>query len=120
MNQKTVALIAIAVVIQLAMFWVAYSGGILYTANPLSSENNIQSTGPHTPKVVASFFPLYDFARHVGGNKINATTMVPVGVEPHDWEPTAQQILNLRSADLFVYNGAGIDAWGDKVETKLR
>ena len=44
--------------------------------------------------------------------------MVPVGVEPHDWEPTSQQILNLRSADLFVYNGAGIDTWADKVESK--
>src|SRR6185503_10783933 len=46
------------------------------------------------------------------------TTVVAVGVEPHDWEPTPQQIVALRAADLFVYNGAGIDAWGDRVEAK--
>jgi zinc transport system substrate-binding protein len=124
MDLKMAALVAIAVVIPLAMLWVAYSGEVLLQAKPASSENgiqnNAQSTGPHTTRVVASFFPLYDFARHVGGNKINVVTMVPVGVEPHDWEPTAQQILNLRGADLFVYNGAGIDSWGDKVETKLK
>jgi zinc transport system substrate-binding protein len=67
-----------------------------------------------------SFFPLYDFAKHVGGNKVNVTSMVPIGIEPHDWEPSAQQVLSLQSADLFVYNGAGIDNWASKIETKLR
>jgi zinc transport system substrate-binding protein len=130
-NEKNAALIAVAIVIPLMMIWVAYSGRIL--SKPTSSENEspsnngsiTQSPGasPHpttATKVVASFFPLYDFAKHVGGNKVNVTTMVPIGVEPHDWEPTTQQIQNLLSADLFVYNGAGIDKWADKiVETKL-
>ena len=92
---------------------------------PTSSENGSQSNNssitqspsasPYTTaNVVASLFPLYDFAKHIGGNKVNVTTMVPVGVEPHDWEPTTQQIQRLLSADLFVYNGAGIDRWADK------
>jgi len=118
------ALIAIAVVIPLTMLWVAYTGGVLISAKPASSGNKIQSTvssnNPHTLKVVASIFPLYDFAKHVGGNKINITTMVPVGIEPHDWEPTTQQVQALLSTDLFIYNGAGIDKWADKTETKLK
>jgi zinc transport system substrate-binding protein len=111
------------------MLWIAYSGGLLPNLRNAgqidnSSSNNTaqsQSGNQHsTPKVIASFFPLYDFARHVGGNKVNVTTMVPAGVEPHDWEPTTQQIQNLLSADLFVYNGAGIDRWADKIaETNL-
>jgi zinc transport system substrate-binding protein len=131
MNKKVMALVAIAIVIPLTMIWIAYSDG-LFSPKPTFSENGSQSNNSisidqsssastsNTAKVVASFFPLYDFAKHVGGNKVNVTTMVPVGVEPHDWEPTTQQIQSLLSADLFVYNGAGIDNWADKIETKLK
>ena len=129
MNEKRIALVTIAVVIPFTMIWVAYSGGLLSpnpvisNASQIENSSNAQSLGAShygTANVVASFFPLYDFAKHVGGNKVNVTTMVPVGVEPHDWEPTTQQIQRLLSADLFVYNGAGIDKWADKVETKLK
>jgi zinc transport system substrate-binding protein len=131
MNEKKMALVAIAIVIPLTMIWTAYSGGLLspnLTGLEFGSQSNdssiTQSLGASshntTTKVVASFFPLYDFAKHVGGNKVNVTTLVPVGVEPHDWEPTTQQIQRLLSADLFVYNGAGIDKWADKIETKLK
>jgi zinc transport system substrate-binding protein len=105
------------------MLWVSFSSGIISLSPDASStgaQNNSENNRPHMPQVIASFFPLYDFAKHVGGSKINATTMVPVGVEPHDWEPTSRQILGLRSADLFIYNGAGIDTWANKVETKTK
>jgi len=74
----------------------------------------------HKIKVVTSFFPLYDFARHVSGDRIEATSMVPIGAEPHDWEPTVQQVQAILSSDVFVYNGAGIDKWDDKVEAKIK
>jgi zinc transport system substrate-binding protein len=130
MNEKMMALIAIVIVIPLTMIWIAYSDR-LFSPEPTISENGSQSNNSsidqsssarpfNTAKVVASFFPLYDFAKHVGGNIVNVTTMVPVGVEPHDWEPTTQQIQSLLSADLFVYNGGGIDNWADKVETNLK
>jgi zinc transport system substrate-binding protein len=129
MDEKKIALAAVAIVIPLIMIWIAYSGGLL--SKPTSSENEIQSNNSSisqsptanshvTAKVVASFFPLYDFAKHVGGSKVNVTAMTPVGVEPHDWEPTIQQIQSLLSDDLFIYNGAGIDNWADKIETKLK
>jgi zinc transport system substrate-binding protein len=37
--------------------------------------------------VVASFYPMADFAEKIGGDRVNVTTMVPSGAEPHDWEP---------------------------------
>lgn len=120
MNQKNIALIAIAVVIPIAMIWVAYSSSLLYSAPAGSSDTSTQSPGNEGMKVVASFYPLYDFAKHVGGNKVNVTTMVPAGIEPHDWEPKIQQVLDLQSADLFVYNGAGIDSWASEIETSNR
>lgn len=70
-------------------------------------------------KVVASFFPLYDFARQVGGDSAEVTSMVPSGIEPHDWEPTIRQISDANSADLFIYNGAGFESWAQNIEAEL-
>lgn len=65
--------------------------------------------------VYTSFYPMYDFAKKVGGDMITLTNLVPAGTEPHDWEPTAADITALESADVFLYNGAGMEHWVDKV-----
>lgn len=70
-------------------------------------------------KVVASFYPIYDFAMKIGGDKVTVTDMVPAGIEPHDWEPAASDIANLEEADVFVYNGAGMEHWVDTVLDSL-
>jgi len=65
--------------------------------------------------VVASFYPIYDFAKNVGGNRVEVTTLIPMGVEPHEFEPTASDIRKLSEADVFLYNGAGMEPWADSV-----
>lgn len=66
-------------------------------------------------KVVTSFYPLYEFSRQVAGDKAEVINLVPTGVEPHDWEPTAQDMKLIQEAGVFVYNGAGLESWTDKV-----
>lgn len=68
-------------------------------------------------QVVASFYPMADFAQRIGGDKVNVTCMVPAGTEPHDWEPSAADIQTIDSADLLVYNGAGMESWVSDVLT---
>jgi zinc transport system substrate-binding protein len=68
--------------------------------------------------VVASFYPLYEFASRVGGDRAEVSSLVPVGIEPHDWEPTAQDRLRVQSADLLVINGAGFESWAGDTEAK--
>lgn len=70
-------------------------------------------------KVAASFYPMYDFATKIGGDKAEVTNMVPAGTEPHDWEPAATDIRALESADVFVYNGAGMEHWVESVLESL-
>lgn len=65
--------------------------------------------------VVTSFYTMQDFAYKVGGDKINVINLVPSGTEPHDWEPKAKDITKLKNADVFVYNGAGMENWVTKV-----
>ena len=57
--------------------------------------------------VVAPFYPLYEFASRIGGDKAEVSSLVPAGVEPHNWEPTPQDRLKVQSADMLVVNGAG-------------
>jgi zinc transport system substrate-binding protein len=61
--------------------------------------------------VFTSFYPMYDFTVKIGGNRVSVTNMVPAGMEPHDWEPAAADIAGLEKADVFVYNGAGMEHW---------
>lgn len=65
--------------------------------------------------VVATFYPLAEFARRIGGDRIDVRTLVPAGVESHDYEPTPKDIAAVTQARLFVYNGAGFEPWVDRV-----
>jgi zinc transport system substrate-binding protein len=67
------------------------------------------------PLVVASFYPLYEFSRHVAGDRAEVVSLVPGGVEPHDWEPSPPDVLRVQKAKLFVYNGAGLEPWVEKL-----
>jgi zinc transport system substrate-binding protein len=71
-------------------------------------------------KVVASFYPIYEFVKKVGGDKVDVSILIPVGVEPHDFEPTIQQIQEAENANIVIYNGAGLEEWIERINTKLR
>ncbi len=70
--------------------------------------------------VFTSFYTMYDFTKKIGGDKINLTNMIPSGVEAHHWEPSPSDIASLENADIFVYNGAGMESWVDKVLESLK
>jgi zinc transport system substrate-binding protein len=67
------------------------------------------------PLVVASFYPMYEFSRQVAGDRADVVSLVPPGVEPHDWEPSPQKLVEVQNARLLVYNGAGFEPWVDKL-----
>ena len=72
------------------------------------------------PVVYTSFYPMYDFAAKVGGDKIDLRNLVPAGTEAHEWEPSPQDIAGLEKADMLIYNGAGMEHWVEKVVESLR
>jgi zinc transport system substrate-binding protein len=85
-----------------------------------ANENESQSAEQQTKiSVCASFYPMYDFALKIGGDRAEIVNMVPAGIEPHDWEPAAADIAGLEEADLFIYNGAGMEHWADSALAAL-
>lgn len=71
-------------------------------------------------KVVTSNYPMYDFTKRIAGDTLELVNLVPSGVEPHDWEPSVQDIAQLEEAKAFIYNGAGMEIWVDKVLDSLK
>ncbi len=70
--------------------------------------------------VTASFYPLGDFAKKVGGEYVAVSITTPAGAEPHDFEPTAGDITQVQSAMLFILNGGGVDTWAERLAPDLR
>jgi zinc transport system substrate-binding protein len=116
MQRLSTVLVVLALIVILASNKeAAFSTSNNNTTNATSGANNTSKI-----KVVASFFPIYEFVKNVGGDKVDAFVLIPVGVEPHDFDPTIQQIQNTQSADMLVYNGAGMEAtWINKINPKF-
>jgi zinc transport system substrate-binding protein len=66
-------------------------------------------------QVTASFYPLYFFASEIGGDKAEVANVTPAGAEPHDFEPTAQDMAHMQESKLLILNGGGLEPWGEDV-----
>lgn len=67
------------------------------------------------PLVVASFFPLYDFARQIAGTNCDVRCLVPPGGDPHHEDPTPDRARLVERADLVLLLGLGMDGWVEKL-----
>jgi len=70
-------------------------------------------------QVVASFYPLYFVSQQIGGDKADVTNIVPAGAEPHDYEPTAQDMAKMESSRIIILNGGGLEAWSDNIKKNI-
>jgi len=86
---------------------------ILTISDIHAQQNEINQTKQNNEKldIVASFYPLYEIAKEIGGNNTLVTSVIPFGVEPHDWEIAPQQISQISKADMIIFNGIGFDSW---------
>ncbi len=67
------------------------------------------------PLVITTLFPQYDFARQIGGEKINLKLLLNPGVEAHSFEPTPRDIADISKARLFIYTGRFMEPWAERI-----
>ena len=106
-NQIKFSILSIAIVIPLCSYSV------------WASDSSLQITNTDTftkLQAVSSFYPLYEFAQKVGQDKVDVLLLVPEGLEPHDWEPTIQDVQLMQKSDLIIINGIGFENWVGKLE----
>lgn len=59
------------------------------------------------PEVVASFYPLFEAAQRVGGDRVQARNLTPAGSEPHDLELSSRQVDQIEDAAVVLLLGRG-------------
>lgn len=65
--------------------------------------------------VIATIYPIYDFAREIAGDKASVSMLLSPGVELHDYEPTPQDIIKIGESDLFLYLDEELEPWAGTV-----
>jgi zinc transport system substrate-binding protein len=77
-----------------------------------NSSSNTSINSNNRINVIASFYPIYEFVNSVspvGGDRINLSVLIPIGAEPHDFDPIIQEGQKANSANLLIYNGASME-----------
>ena len=82
-------------------------------------KNNIKNSQTGKFQVTASFYPYYFFASQIGRDKANVVNITPAGAEPHDYEPSAGDIVRIDSSQLLILNGQ-VEPWGAKIQSDLK
>lgn len=92
---------------------------ILFSSFILNCNKNNDKDTSDKPQIYTSIYPIYDFTKKIGGEKISVYNMTKAGVEPHDFEITSKDMANLLKADLFIYNGGGMEHWVNTIKEAL-
>ncbi len=72
------------------------------------------------PQVVASFFPLFEAAQRVGGDRVQVTNLTPAGSEPHDLELSSRQVDRIEDAAVLLFLGRGFQPALEKAAARAR
>ncbi|HSW97833.1 MAG TPA: zinc ABC transporter substrate-binding protein [Candidatus Saccharimonadales bacterium] len=109
---KKINITIIIVILALAGFYV---GNKIVNNKP-----SVETPGNLSLHIVTSFYPMYFFASQIAGDKADVYNVTPASAEPHDYEPTTQDIARIENSNLLVLNGGKLEAWGDKVKDTLQ
>ncbi len=78
-----------------------------------SNKNAENQSNESKIKISATFNALKEFAQAVGKEKVEISTIIPDGMEAHDFEPKPQDIKAINDAKIFIYNGLEMDSWAE-------
>lgn len=81
----------------------------------MPSSTTSTDTNSTKPKVVATTTQVTALAHVVGGDHIELTGIMKAGIDPHEYEPTPQDVRAFADAQLIIENGVGLETWLNKV-----
>lgn len=67
--------------------------------------------------ISASVYPLYEFAKEVGGDKVEVSMILPPGADIHSYEPKPMDLVRINSSDIFIYISEYLEPWAKEIIT---
>jgi zinc transport system substrate-binding protein len=83
------------------------SAALIVTGSACSPTAGTERSNDERVTVVAAFYPLFEAAERVGGDRAAVANVTPPGAEPHDIELSPDQVDQLLDADAVLYLGGG-------------
>jgi len=72
------------------------------------------------PLIALTTFSLYDITTHIAGDTFKIVNILPLGVDPHSFEPTPKLMAEIQKSSLVLLTGAGLEPWIKNIEFKSR
>ena len=114
-NGVIIAIVAaISVGVGVAVFGLSSQSDITESTSVADNADTV-TIEPTKLTVYASFYPIYEFTKGVAGEHANVELLIPDNVEPHDYELTPQKLVDLKKADVLVYNGADFEPFVEQI-----
>lgn len=99
----------LGMILLVLMMLAGCDGSTVYNGDRDSAETGDQLL------IYTSMYPLYFFTKEIVGDRGEVVNLIPAGMDPHDFEPTIHDMMRLSKADLFVYNGSGLEPWIERM-----
>lgn len=109
MRSSTVFIIFVGIV------GVVVAGFFMVRRQPTESDVSTDSA-----TIVATIYPLQYITERLAYGITSVETVVPAGVEPHDFEPRPTDVARILRAPLVVANGADLDGWIEPLERDIQ
>lgn len=88
---------------------------IIFLVSGCSFERTNTENDNDRIKIITTLFPQYDFARSIAKDNAEVILLLPPGMEAHAYEPSPQDIANIKKADIFIYTGEAMEPWAHKI-----
>jgi zinc/manganese transport system substrate-binding protein len=84
---------------------------ILALTSACSPSANTETPANSGPKVLATETFLGDITQNVAGERLKIETLLPVTVDPHEFQPVPQDVIKISQSQVLIINGVGYESW---------
>ena len=83
-------------------------------------ENNSSSvTSKDKLEIKTTVYPLKSFTNQIGGKYVDVKSVYPKGMDPHTYDPSQKDMINIGKSDLFIYTGDNLDPVAKKISESI-